>query len=41
MMCCHGRNPIFLNKKNKDWTSNMLANPHTPTSDNFSFALPL
>ena len=19
MMCCHGENPIFVNKKNKDW----------------------
>ena len=40
MMCCHGGNPIFLDKKNKDWTSNMVANPYPPTSNNISFTLP-
>ena len=38
MMSGHGTNPIFLNKKNKDWTSRTLANPPIPTiSDNSSF----
>ena len=38
MMSGHGANPIFFNKKkNKDWTSKTLANPHPPTSDNISF----
>ena len=36
MMCCHGRNPTFCNKKNKDWTSKTLGNPLTPTSHNIS-----
>ena len=36
-MCCHRGNPIFFNKKNKDWTSRTLTNLHTPTSDNISF----
>ena len=36
MMCGYGANPIFFNKKNKDWTSRILANPH-PSSDNISF----
>ena len=30
MMCGHGPNPIFFNKKNKDWTSRALAKPPTP-----------
>ena len=38
MMSNHGANPIFCNKKNKDWTSRTLANPrHPPTSDSISF----
>ena len=37
MMSGHGANLIFFNKKNKDWTSRALANPHPPTSDNISF----
>ena len=36
-MSGHGANPIFFNKKNKDWTSRTLANPPSPTSDNISF----
>lgn len=28
MMSDHGANPIFFNKKNNDWTSRTLANPH-------------
>ena len=39
MMSGHGANLIFFNKKNKDWTSRALANPHLPTSDNISFYL--
>ena len=35
----HGANPIFFNKKNKDWTSERLLTPHPPTSDNISFLL--
>ena len=27
MMSDHGENPIFFNKKNKDWTSRTLRNP--------------
>ena len=27
MMSGHGENPIFFNKKNKDWTSRTLRNP--------------
>ena len=37
MMSGHGANPIFFNKKNKDWMSRTLANPPPPTSDNISF----
>ena len=38
MICCHGRNPIFFNKKNKHWRPRTIANtPHPPTSDNISF----
>ena len=37
MMSGHGANPIFFNKKNKDWTSRTLANPHPPTFDDISF----
>ena len=29
-MSNHGANPIFFNKKNKDWTSRTLANPPPP-----------
>ena len=39
-MAGHGANPIFFNKKDKDWTSRTLAKPSPPTSDNVSF-LPL
>ena len=38
-MSGHGANPIFFNKKNKDWTSRTLANPpppHPTMSDNIS-----
>ena len=27
MLSDHGANPIFFNKKHKDWTSRTLANP--------------
>ena len=27
-MSGHGANPIFFNKKNKDWTSKTIVNPH-------------
>ena len=37
MMSGHGANPIFFNKKKKDWTSRTFANPPLPTSDNISF----
>ena len=30
MMSVHGANPIFFNKKNKDWTSRTLTNPLLP-----------
>ena len=30
MMSGHGANPIFFNKKNKDWTSRTVANPPPP-----------
>ena len=36
-VCDHAANPIFFNKKNKDWTSRTLAKPPSPTSDNISF----
>ena len=36
-MSGHGANPIFFNKKNKDWTSRTLTPPLPPTSDNISF----
>ena len=36
-MSDHGANPIFFNKKSKDWTSRTLGNPPPPTSDNISF----
>ena len=39
-MSGHGANPIFFNKKNKDWTSRILAKPPRPTSDNISFFPP-
>ena len=28
MMSGYGANPIFFNKRNKDWKSRTLANPH-------------
>ena len=34
MMPGHGENPIFFNKKNKDWKSRTLATPSPPTSNN-------
>ena len=37
MMSGQGPNPIFFNKKNKDWTWRTFANPSPPTSDNISF----
>ena len=37
MMFGHGGNPIFFNKKNKDWTPRTLANHPPPTSDSISF----
>ena len=40
MMSNHGANPVFSNKKNKDWTSKTLSTPPSPsppTSDNISF----
>ena len=37
MMSDHGANPIFFNKKNKDWASRTLAIPRPSTSDNISF----
>ena len=37
MISNHGANPIFYNKKNKDWTFKTLAKPSPPTSDNISF----
>ena len=30
MMSAHGPNPIFFNRKNKDWTSRTPANTHPP-----------
>ena len=30
MMSGHGADPVFFNKKDKDWTSRTLANPPTP-----------
>ena len=39
MMSGHDANPIFLNKKNQNWTSRALANPQPPKSDNISFLL--
>ena len=39
----HGENPIFFNKKDKDWTPSILANPPPlpphpfPKPDNISF----
>ena len=39
-MSGHAANPIFFNKKNKDWTSRILAKPSPPTSDNISFLPP-
>ena len=38
-MSGHGANPVFFNKKNKDWRCRTLATPPPPipTSDNTSF----
>ena len=36
-MSGHGANPIFFNKRNKDWTSITFSNLSLPTSDNISF----
>ena len=33
----YGANPIFFNKKDKDWTSSTLLTSIPPTSDNISF----
>ena len=30
MMSGHGANLIFFDKKNKNWTSRTLTNPHPP-----------
>ena len=37
MMSGYSANPIFFNKKIKDWMSRTLANPPLPPSDNISF----
>ena len=37
MIFGHDTNPIFLSKKNKEWTSGTLANPPPSTSNNISF----
>ena len=37
MMSGHGANPIFCNKKDKDWASRTLATHNPPTSDNILF----
>ena len=37
MMSDHDLNPIFYNKKNKDWTSRTFANSPFSTSDNIPF----
>ena len=39
MMSDHGANPIFVNKKNKEWTSRTLANPHPLRPITSHFAL--
>ena len=36
-MSGYGANPVFFNKKKKDWTPGTLANPPPPTSNNISF----
>ena len=42
MISGHDPNPIFFNKKNKDWTSRIFANPPHPLHPITShFALPL
>ena len=33
MMSGHGANPIFFNKKNKDWTSTQMEPPPSPGQD--------
>ena len=37
----HGANPIFFNKKDKDWTSRTLAKPHPlhPITSHFYLSL--
>ena len=40
MMSGHGANPIFFNRKYKDWMSRRHTNPHPRTSDNISFLFP-
>ena len=37
MMSGHGGNPIFFNKKNKDWAPRTLANHPLPTCNSISF----
>ena len=41
----HGENPIFFNKKDKDWTLSILANPPTPSlsliTSHFCLTLPI
>ena len=39
MMSGHGANPIFFNKKNKDWTSRTLANPPPYVREHLIFTL--
>ena len=41
IMSAHGANPIFFNKKNKDWTSRTLATPTPSTSGKISPHSPL
>ena len=37
LMTGHGANPIFFNKKNKDWMSRTLPDPPPTTSNNILF----
>ena len=40
-MPAHGTNPMFLNKKYKDWTSSTLATPPLrPITSHFCLTLP-
>ena len=32
----HSANPVFFDKKKKDWTSRTIVNPHPSTSGNIS-----